>query len=242
MWRDLSEHWLWTGSRVKSKMEAWLDILMSARWSRETGRVIVGMRVISCERGEVLYSYATWASRWGWSRSSAVRFLHLLAAESMIELTDETMTVRLKVINFDTYQPSRNGNGTRMERERNGDGTEVERKRNGDGIGMELTEEGEEGKEKKEGKEALRARVFVPPTLEMVTAFVKEHRLSVDPGRWMDHYLANGWMVGPRKKMVDWQATLRNWHRRNGEFGGGRGGRPAGSAEVDRRGSTFIGT
>lgn len=38
-----------------------------------------------------------------------------------------------------------------------------------------------------------------------------------DPNEFLDHYDANGWMVG-RTKMKDWQATVRTWKRRAPEF------------------------
>ena len=56
---------------------------------------------------------------------------------------------------------------------------------------------------------------FVPPTLEEVTAFVRERVSPVDPQGFIDFYAAKGWMVG-KNKMVDWKAACRNaekWER-----------------------------
>lgn len=56
---------------------------------------------------------------------------------------------------------------------------------------------------------------FVPPTLEEVTAYVRERGSMVDPQQFIDFYAAKGWMVG-RNKMKDWKAACRNaekWER-----------------------------
>ena len=66
---------------------------------------------------------------------------------------------------------------------------------------------------------------FTPPTLEMVTEYCKERNKGVDPVRWMNHYTANGWMVG-KTKMKDWKAAVRTWEGNDN----GRSGKDAGSA------------
>lgn len=54
---------------------------------------------------------------------------------------------------------------------------------------------------------------FVPPTLDQITKYCKERKNSVDPQRWLDHYTANGWMIG-KNKMKDWKAAVRTWEQR----------------------------
>jgi hypothetical protein len=53
---------------------------------------------------------------------------------------------------------------------------------------------------------------FVPPTLDEVRAFCSEHRIPIDPERFVDHYTANGWRVG-KNPMRNWRAAVRNWGR-----------------------------
>lgn len=56
---------------------------------------------------------------------------------------------------------------------------------------------------------------FVPPTLEEVTAFVKERGSKVDPQGFIDYYAARGWMTG-RTPIRDWKAVCRSaesWER-----------------------------
>lgn len=58
-------------------------------------------------------------------------------------------------------------------------------------------------------------RRFVPPTLEEVTAYVKERGSKVDPQGFIDYYASKGWMVG-KSPMKDWKAACRgaeSWER-----------------------------
>lgn len=64
------------------------------------------------------------------------------------------------------------------------------------------------------GKPPTRSR-FVPPTLEEVTAYVRERGSAVDPQGFLDFYAAKGWLVG-KAPMKDWKAACRNaehWER-----------------------------
>lgn len=86
------------------------------------------------------------------------------------------------------------------------------------GTEEETEPETEEETEPKKGCGAAspptRSR-FVPPTLEEVTAYVRERGGMVDPQGFIDFYAAKGWMVG-RNKMKDWKAACRNaekWER-----------------------------
>lgn len=72
---------------------------------------------------------------------------------------------------------------------------------------------------------ALKSRSrFVPPTLEEVTAYVRERGSAVDPQVFIDFYVAKGWMVG-KTPMKDWKAACRNaehwerWQERRGAHG-----------------------
>ena len=51
---------------------------------------------------------------------------------------------------------------------------------------------------------------FIPPTKEQVWEYCRQHRIGVDPGRFVDYYASVGWMIG-RSPMRDWKAALRSW-------------------------------
>ena len=59
---------------------------------------------------------------------------------------------------------------------------------------------------------AKRNHLSVPPTMEEVADYCRKRGNSVDPSEFIDHYTANGWMVG-KTRMKDWQASVRTWEK-----------------------------
>lgn len=53
-------------------------------------------------------------------------------------------------------------------------------------------------------------RKFIKPTLEEIRDYCSERKNNIDPNKFYNHYLANGWRVG-RNPMKDWKATIRYW-------------------------------
>jgi hypothetical protein len=70
-------------------------------------------------------------------------------------------------------------------------------------------------KDNESNKESKGTTAFTPPTLSEVIEYCKERNNNVDPQQWHDYYTSNGWKVG-KNPMKDWQATVRNWERRDG--------------------------
>lgn len=54
-----------------------------------------------------------------------------------------------------------------------------------------------------------------PPTVEQVREYAAKAGINLDAERFVDYYTANGWKVGGRTPMKDWQAAARNWARRD---------------------------
>ena len=141
--RSIQEHWLYTEKRKFSKFEAWSDILLTVNFTE--GKTIIKGKLIQIKRGESILSLDSWAKRWGWDKSAVRRFLNTLQKDNIIELKNETITTRLIVCKYDTYQD-----------ERNADETQVKRKRHANETHLTPIEEGKEGKEGKEEKEIYR--------------------------------------------------------------------------------------
>jgi hypothetical protein len=132
--RKIEDHWLYKNSQY---LHWWIDILISANY--EPKKVLVKGQLLQCNAGETLYSFDTWAKRWKVNKSAARRFLQLLENDAMIVLKNETVTTRLTVCNYDSYQTERNAPETQTKRKRNADETQTT-----------PTKEGEERKERKE--------------------------------------------------------------------------------------------
>ncbi len=60
---------------------------------------------------------------------------------------------------------------------------------------------------------------FTPPSEDDAIAYFCEQGSSaVEAKSFIDYYAANGWKVGGRSSMKDWQAAARNWLRRAGQY------------------------
>jgi len=110
VWRKIQDHAFYKEPREFSKLEAWLDLLMSAQHDEDPQDVILGMTVLKCHYGECLKSVQTWADRWGWNPSKVRRFLSLLVQLGQIRFKSEVQTTRIIVINFAQYDPKRRAN------------------------------------------------------------------------------------------------------------------------------------
>ena len=66
------------------------------------------------------------------------------------------------------------------------------------------------------GVSDTRAKRFSPPTLDDVSAYIRERGSNVDAQRFLDFYTAKGWMVG-KNRMKDWKAAVRTWEKRDFE-------------------------
>jgi DNA-binding transcriptional regulator YhcF (GntR family) len=139
--RQIESHWIYQNSNY---LHWWIDILISANF--EPKKVLIKGHLLECRRGECLYSLETWAKRWNTNKPAVNRFLTLLKKDGMITLKSETVTTRLTICKYDSYQDEQNGSETQKKRTRNGGDTKALRTHY-------PTKEGEEDKEGEEGKE-----------------------------------------------------------------------------------------
>ncbi len=57
-----------------------------------------------------------------------------------------------------------------------------------------------------------RGKIFIPPSLEEAILFFKEkNKTDLDAEKFFNHFESNGWLVGGKSKMKNWQAAARNW-------------------------------
>lgn len=135
--RDIQSHWIYQDSE---KLKWWIDLLLLANF--EDKKVTIKFRVFDCKRGQLLYSLKTLSQRWNVSKSVVNNFLEMLRKQNMIETENETVTTRITICNYDTYQQIGNANETETKRKQNANETQVD-----------TTKEYKESKEVKETKE-----------------------------------------------------------------------------------------
>lgn len=60
---------------------------------------------------------------------------------------------------------------------------------------------------------------FISPSLDVVILFFKEkNKTDLDAEKFFNHFESNGWLVGGKSKMKNWQAAARNWISRSEEY------------------------
>jgi len=121
--RSIRAHWLYPKNRPMTKYEAWLCMLLEVNHTVQ--KDIKGFNLIECKRGESIKSLDTWAKLFNWNKSKVRRFFKLLESDSMIVTKSVTKTTHLTILNYDSYQDTRNNNETKLKRKRNGVDTEL---------------------------------------------------------------------------------------------------------------------
>ena len=115
--RSIINHWVFSDP---DQLKAWMSILMLV--NHDGGTVIIKGSRFDYEPGESLRSIESWGKEFGhWSKSKTRRFLKLLESDHMIELKNETITTRLSVCNYTTYQNKRTADEPQMNRKRDTD-------------------------------------------------------------------------------------------------------------------------
>lgn len=138
--RSIQSHWIYTERRKFSKLEAWIDMIMSANYVEN--RVIIKGKLYEVKRGQSINSMDTWAKRWNWDKSAVRRFLNLLQKDNMIIIKSDSITTHLTICNYESYQGEQNANETQIKHKRNTKETQTT-----------PIEESKEVKEKKESKD-----------------------------------------------------------------------------------------
>ena len=61
-------------------------------------------------------------------------------------------------------------------------------------------------------KEKLKSELFSPPSFEEVKEFfISKNRSELEAEKFFNHFESNGWLVGGKTKMKNWNAAARNW-------------------------------
>ena len=108
--RKIKEHWLWPKGYY-SKFEAWIDLILLANHSQ--GKVPIGSRLITVERGQLLTSQLQLAKRWGWNRKTVNTFLKLTKSDEILDFRSsseaDTGYTLITIRNYNKYQSRESG-------------------------------------------------------------------------------------------------------------------------------------
>ncbi len=73
--------------------------------------------------------------------------------------------------------------------------------------------------EARTGSSNSRGTAMDLPNLEQIKEFFKEkNKSNLDAEKFFNHFESNGWLVGGKSKMKNWQAAARNWMLNSDKF------------------------
>lgn len=176
-----------------SKMQAWIYLLLMA--NHEPKEIRFGYEKVVIERGQFHTSERKLASVWGWNFKTVRRFLWVLEAEHMITKNVSTYGSTLTIVNYDNYQVGGSTNGSTI----------------GSDIGSEKRTQTRNKEIKNEKKNK---NIFVPPTLEEVTAYCQERHNEVDPKQFFDYFEAGHWVDSQGKPVRNWKQKMITWEKK----------------------------
>jgi hypothetical protein len=158
--RRLKDHWLWQDA---NKLKWWLDLLMSV--NHKSTKVLLGNKLVVCERGQSIQSLTSWAMQWKVSKTAVKNFFTLLEKEGMITHENLGKTTRITICNYASYQDEENDKNPIEERCENARRTQEERCENARRTQEERCENArrtqeETNKNEKNEKNILKNRVL----------------------------------------------------------------------------------
>ena len=75
------------------------------------------------------------------------------------------------------------------------------------------------GKENEKEKSSAKKEKVEKPSLEKVKEYFKQEEYSeFEAERFYNYYTSNGWLIGGKTKMMDWNAAARNWMLNTAKF------------------------
>lgn len=103
--RKLFKHEFWQEQRPYSRFEAWLDLLVTARFDNTQGRMVIGCTTVRWNRGQLVASTRYLGERWRWGKTKVANFLNWLKNEKMIvsSTAEGTLQTIITICNYDTY-------------------------------------------------------------------------------------------------------------------------------------------
>lgn len=179
----------------------WIWLLLHAVW--DSYDVTFHGERLTLQPGQLTTGRKVIADELKISQSKVQRVLKEFESEHQIEQRTDRQCRLITIVSWDKYQLGEQRNEHQLNNER----TTSEQRVN---TNKESNKENKVNKEKNNSN-----RKFTPPSREEVQAYIDEKGYSVSAERFIDYYTANGWMVG-KNHMKDWEATVRNWERNNG--------------------------
>lgn len=102
IYRSIKEHWVYESERKRTRLEAWIDLLLMA--SHAGTKEPIGQDLIMIDRGQVLTSQDKLAEQWGWDRNLVRKFLNMLMKDGMIDVKPTNKFTIITIAQYALYQ------------------------------------------------------------------------------------------------------------------------------------------
>jgi hypothetical protein len=190
---------IWKNPRATDPewVSVWLYLLSHAAHAERN--VLFKGKVHTLQPGQLVTGRKIIARETGVNESKVFRIINQLKTEQQIEHQSSSKSSMFTMLNWKDYQTNEQQNEQRMDSKRTAD----EQQANTEQEGKEL---------KNEKKREARAK-FQKPTIEGIKLFAAKAGLADDAERFHDHFESNGWKVGGKGSMKNWEASYRNWSR-----------------------------
>lgn len=187
----------WRYNQNPQALALWVRILLKANWS---DGYFLGQKI---ERGQLATSIQNLAYESGMHPNTVRHWLKKFEEDQQITLKSTNRYTLISVINYAKYQDCFTDDVKRNVKPDVKQDVKQDVKRDVDNRTIITRRTIRSSREH-----------FTKPTLEQVQAYVKDQGFTVDAQHFIDYYEANGWTINGKAKMKDWQATVRNWQRR----------------------------
>jgi DNA replication protein DnaD len=184
IFRSIKKHWIWGNGSKKTKLEAWLDLLLLA--SFQDSKEPFGFDFIKLKRGQLVTSQEKLSISWRWDRNAVRKFLKMLEGDNMIVAISNKKYTMITICNYDSYQ-----------------------KKNPQETNRSATGNQQRSTYKNVNKEKNVKKVVEPPQLsEVVEYFTSSGYTEISAKKAYAYYESSNWHDKDGKKVVSWKQKM----------------------------------
>ncbi|EGD46744.1 hypothetical protein Cpap_1283 [Ruminiclostridium papyrosolvens DSM 2782] len=248
-YRNIVDHWVFQDAYA---FKVWNYILLSAAY-KDYKKPCKGT-MVTIHSGQLIYGRPEWSRLLNIPEGKLRSIIDLLKQDSMITL--DTVGRRysvITVVNWEKYQSNDILDTDRVNILQNITNETTNYNASNDNALKDI--DNQQNNQQKTNREPNKKNIkniknikelkdiyvsnpktqkFVPPTLEEVQDYCQERNNSVDAEKFVDHYIANGWMRG-KSKVKDWKACVRTWEKNSTMFSSQKNEKPSNRSNFEQR-------
>ena len=194
IWRKFQET-----SFYKDTHAVHLAIHLILKANHEAKTIVFNGKPLPIERGQCVCGRDVLARELGMNSSLVYRKLKILEKVCFLNIKSNNKFSLITILNYDTYQSIKPKAEHQIEQLANNQRT---------------TSEQQNDTNNNTTIKPLKP-VFMPPTIEEVTAYCSERKNNINPTKFIAHYQARGWKFKGGQSVKDWKACVITWEENN---------------------------